>query len=200
MDLHIPAGAPADLFITGALDTRPSGRPDYAREAKAIQALAVAMADAPETVLPQFVDLALRITGAFSGGLSLWEPDPAPGVFRWRFLRGTLAPFEGAVTPRNFSPCGITLDRNEPVLTLQPDRVYTWIAEAKVEAPEVLLVPLHSGGAKPLEARPFGTLWTVGREGQFTRDHARVLTDLAECVSVAAAQWDRTGRDQLAVQ
>lgn len=195
MDLHIPGDAPADLFITDALDARPHGEPDYAREARAIQALAVAMADDPTEVLPQFVDLAIKITGGFSAGLSLWEPDPAPGVFRWRCLRGTLAAFDGATTPRNFSPCGITLDRDQPVLTSQPARVYTWIADAKVEAPEVLLVPLRSEGGQP-----YGTLWVVGRDGQFTRDHARVLADLAECVSVAAAQWDRTRQLEPALQ
>ena len=26
-------------------------------------------------------------------------------VFRWRYLRGVLAPFENATTPRNFNPC-----------------------------------------------------------------------------------------------
>lgn len=193
MELHLPADAPPDLFITGALDTRPKGKPDYAKEARAIQALAVAMADAPEEVLPQFVDLALRITGAVSAGLSLWEKSSTPGdpgVFRWCFLRGTLARFNGATTPRNHSPCGVTLDRNQPQLTLLPARAYEWIAEANVEAPEVLLVPLRLEGGEP-----FGTLWVVAEaEGHFTRDHATLLTELAECVGVAAAQWVRERR------
>lgn len=196
MDLHLPAGAPPDLYITSALDTRPRGKPDYAQEARAIQALAVAMADAPETVLPKFVELAMRITGAVSSGLSLWEPKPAPGVFRWRFLRGTLAAFDGATTPRNHSPCGVTLDRNAPQLTRQPARSYEWIAEAKVEAPEVLLVPLHLNGDEP-----FGTLWVVSEtEGRFTRDHASLLTELAECIAPAAAQWEQARRGTMALQ
>ena len=188
MDLQLPVGAPSDLFITDALDSRPRGKPDYVREARAIQALAVAMADAPEEVLPQFVDLAMRITGAASAGLSLWERSAFaddPGVFRWCFLRGTLARFDGATTPRNHSPCGVTLDRNQPQLTLQPARTYEWIAEAKVEAPEVLLVPLRLA-----DAEPFGTLWVVSdTEGRFTRDHATLLAEFADCVGVAAAQW-----------
>jgi hypothetical protein len=32
-------------------------------------------------------------------------------------LRGLLSPFENATTPRNFSPCGVTLDQNAPVHT-----------------------------------------------------------------------------------
>ncbi len=195
MDLHTPEGAPPDLFITDALDERPTGAPDYEREARAIRALALRMGDDPGAVLPQFVDLALNITGAVSGGLSLLEPTPAPGVFRWTFLRGTLSAFEGATTPRNFSPCGITLDRNAPVLSLHPERVYDWIAEAKVTAPEVLLVPLHRGGGEP-----FGTLWVVADEGNFTRDHATILTDLARCVAIAADQWTAARGAALAAQ
>jgi hypothetical protein len=194
MDLHIPAGAPADLFITGALDTRPPGKADYRREARAIQALAVQMGNDPAAILPQFVDLALLITGSVSGGLSLWEPSPPPGVFRWHFLRGTLSPFNGATTPRNFSPCGVTLDCNGPVLTLHPERTYTWLVEAGVAVPEVLLVPLYLGRAEPL-----GTLWVVSEtEGHFTRDHAHLLTDLAEHVGATVREWRDECVDALA--
>ena len=185
MDLHVPQDAPPDLFITEALELRPRSPSDYIGEARAIREFAFGMADDPEHALPSFVDLALKLTGAVSGGLSLWERSPPPGVFRWRFLRGALSRFEGATTPRNFSPCGVTLDRNTTVLTLHPERVYTWISDAGVEAPEVLLVPLHLNGAEPL-----GTLWVVAEhEGYFTRDHAALLTELAIPVGGVVAQW-----------
>jgi GAF domain-containing protein len=46
-------------------------------------------------------------------------------------------------------------------------------------------VPLRLSGGEP-----FGTLWVVSdREGRFTRDHAALLTELAECVGVVAAEW-----------
>jgi hypothetical protein len=32
-------------------------------------------------------------------------------------------------------------------------------------------------------------------EGRFNRDHARVLTDLAECVGVAIREWTRQRAD-----
>lgn len=181
MDRHIPVGAPADLYISEALDNRPPGKIDHRGEGRAIQELAFRMSDDPESVLPLFVDLAIQITGAASAGLSLYEDDGADGVFRWRHLRGTLSPFENATTPRNFSPCGITLDRNAPVLTSHPERVYDWIVEAGVVAPEVLLVPM--AGAR---GEPIGTLWVVAeQEGLFNRDHARLLDELARCVSAA---------------
>ncbi len=123
----------------------------------------------------------MEMTGGASAGLSLYEENPSPGVFRWRYLRGILAPFENATTPRNFSPCGITLDQNSPVLSLHPERIYDWISDANIVVPEVLLVPLYLGGTEPL-----GTLWIVSaEEGHFDSGHARAMTELAAFVGIA---------------
>jgi two-component sensor histidine kinase len=171
----------ADVFITDELNRRAPKKTDYLEEKQALQDLAARMADQPEDVLPRFVDLALEMTGGVSAGLSLYEENPAPGIFRWHYLRGVLAPFNGATTPREFSPCGITLDCNAPVLSLHPERVYTWLADANIVVPEVLLVPLYLGGKAPL-----GTLWIVSdREGHLDSGHARVMTELASFVGIA---------------
>jgi PAS domain S-box-containing protein len=181
MSKALPKLSIADVFITDELERRVPKKTDYLREKLALQDLALRMANQPEEILPRFVDLALEMTGGVSAGLSLYEPNPAPGIFRWQHLRGTLAPFNGATTPREFSPCGITLDRNSPVLSRHPERVYTWIADANIVVPEVLLVPLYLGGEAPL-----GTLWIVsGREGHFDSGHARVITELAAFVGIA---------------
>jgi len=176
-----PQLAIPDVFITDELDRRAPKKTDYLQEKLALQDLAARMADQPEEVLPRFVDLAMEMTDGVSAGLSLYEETPAPGVFRWQYLRGVLAPFNGATTPRDFSPCGITLDRNAPVLSLHPERVYGWIADANIVVPEVLLVPLYVGGKIPL-----GTLWIVSdQEGHFDSGHARALTELAVFVGIA---------------
>jgi two-component sensor histidine kinase len=170
-----------DVFITDELQKRTPKTTDYLEEKRALQDLAGRMADHPGDVLPRFVDLALAMTGGVAGGLSLYEPAPAPGVFRWQYLRGTLERFNGTTTPRNFSPCGVTLDQNRPVLSAHPERVYRWIADANITVPEVLLVPLYLGGAAPL-----GTLWIVSdRPGHFDSGHARVMTELASFVGIA---------------
>jgi two-component sensor histidine kinase len=179
--LHELETSIADVFITHELKTRAPKKTDYLQEKLALQDLAARMADQPEEVLPRFVDLAMEVADGVSGGLSLYEETPPPGVFRWQYLRGVLSPFEGATTPRNFSPCGITLDQNAPVLSRHPERAYDWIAEANVTVPEVLLVPLYIGGKAPL-----GTLWVVSeKEGHFDSEHARVLTELASFVDIA---------------
>lgn len=180
-----------DVFITDALKHRPPKRAKYRREKRALQELAACMADFPEDVLPHFVDLAMELTGAVSAGLSLYDADAAPDIFRWKCLRGLLAPFENATTPRNDSPCGVTLDRNAPLLAAHPERMYEWIAAENLVIPEVLLVPLLAGDAGAL-----GTLWVVSEsEGHFDSGDARVTSELAEFVGIALRM--RSGKERL---
>lgn len=170
-----------DIVVTHELELRPAKRRNYRREKDALQELAAQLDDDPADVLPRFVELAMKLTGASSAGLSLYEPDPEPGIFRWHHLRGKLVPFEGATTPRNHSPCGVTLDQNGPVLSNNPERLYEWIAAEKIIIPEVLLVPLHVGRDEPL-----GTLWVIADEaGHFRKEDAGVTTELARFVAIA---------------
>lgn len=171
----------SDIIITEELKGRPAKERDYLKEKLALQELASQMADNPGALLPRLVDLALEFTGGVAAGLSLYEDTPAPGVFRWKHLKGLLASFDGATTPRDFSPCGVTLDRNAPVLIRHPEQFYDWIAEANLVLSEVLLVPLHMGGQIPI-----GTIWIVGaKSGHFDSGHARTMTDLASFVGIA---------------
>ncbi len=143
--------------------------------------LARQMVDDPDLVLPRLVDRAMRICGASSAGISLYEAEPAPGVFRWHHLRGAFEKFTGTTVPRHFSPCGVTLDFKTPMLVRRPERVYTWLQEANVTVPECLLVPLYVG-----EAEPLGTLWIVSEdEGHFTSTHSEAMTDLAAFAGIA---------------
>jgi two-component sensor histidine kinase len=179
--LHAIAPTAPDVFITEELDRRTPVKIDALREKKALQEIAALMADDPSQVLPKFVSLAMEMTEGVSAGLSLLEENPAPGVFRWHHLTGTLARFTGSTTPRNFSPCGIVLDLDAPVLTAYSERGYDWIAACNVELPEVLLVPLHIDRKDPT-----GTLWIVSDEdGHFHREHARAMTELASFVAIA---------------
>lgn len=70
-------------------------------------------------VLPRFVELAMNMTGGSSAGLSLYRPESLE--FQWKHMCGILARFEGAMTPRNYSPCGVTLDNDAPVLCRHPE-------------------------------------------------------------------------------
>ena len=176
-----------DVVITAALDSRPARETDPQRETQALRSLAGLMVDRGEEVLPKFVDLALDLCDCVAAGLSLYEPTSDGGIFRWRHLRGIFRRFEGVTTPRCFSPCGVTLDRHEPVLCTHPERYYSWIAEAGLTVPEVLLVPLYLGNDEP-----FGTLWVVAAQtGHFDMRHARTMIEIATLVSVALRLSDR---------
>jgi len=180
MDMS-PKASLDDIIISEELDRRPPTATDHLREKLAVYELAAKMADDPEALLPRFVDIAMEITGGTSAGLSLFEPSPAPGIFRWKYLRGALSRFEGATTPRNFSPCGVTLDANRPVLVRHAERYYDWISDAGIEVPEVLLVPLRRE-----ENVLLGTLWIVSEQpGQFNSGHARTMMELASFISIA---------------
>lgn len=167
----------SDVSITHELFRRASPAPDYLREKLALQDLAQQMADHPGDLLPRLVKQAMDICDADSAGISVLEGDE----FRWLGLAGRLAPFEGATTPRNFSPCGVCIDSGGPILMKRPERVYGWIAEADITVPEVLLVPLLVNGVTPI-----GTLWIVAaEEGHFNSGHERVTTELAAFTGVA---------------
>jgi two-component sensor histidine kinase len=171
----------ASVIITDELQHRRVLRPGLFREVLPFGNLTRKMVDDPNQVLPLLVDSALELCGAVSGGISLYEPEPAPGVFKWHHLRGDLEKFTGATTPRHYSPCGITLDRRSPILVQRPERVYSWLQEANLSLPECLLVPLYIGADEPL-----GTLWIVSeREGEFDGRHADALTDLAGFAGLA---------------
>ncbi len=162
------------------LSRRPVPHSDAAQEKAAFLQLARRMHDAPGEMLPKFVELAMELTGGISAGISLLEEiEPSP-VFRWHHLRGILSPFNGTITPRDYSPCGITLDRSAPTLAIHPERVYDWIP-ASLSLPEVLLVPLYIGRTEPL-----GTLWVVAdRIGHFHCGHGATLQELADFIGVA---------------
>ena len=167
----------ADVSITHELLTRPSPAPNYLREKIAIQDLANQMAVHPDRLLPQLVKQAMEICDADSAGISVLDGDE----FRWLGLAGRLAAFEGATTPRNFSPCGICIDQRSAILMARPERVYGWIADTNVAIPEVLLVPLLVGDGKPI-----GTLWVVSGEGlHFNSSHQRAMTELAKFTGIA---------------
>jgi two-component sensor histidine kinase len=168
---------PQAVTITDELRRRSTPEPDHLREKLALQDLARQMADDPAGLLPRLVRLAMELCEADSAGISILEG----AEFRWFGLTGRLAAFEGATTPRDFSPCGVCLDAGSPILMQAPERAYDWIADAEITVPEVLLVPLLGGGGAPL-----GTLWIVARDGQrFDQGHARVMTELANFTGAA---------------
>ncbi len=191
---------PDDLLITDELRYRIAHKADYQREKLAIQDLARQMAEQPDQVLPRLVHLAMELCGGQSAGISLYEAQPpGPGNFRWHHLAGRYANFLGGTTPRDFSPSGVCLDLNHPILMARPERVYAFLSEAGVPNYEVLLVPLYAGQPDPL-----GTLWVISHDEaiHFDSGDVRVTSELAAFAGIALkmirdASVLRAGEDRL---
>ena len=106
-------------------------------------------------MLPKLVQVALDICEADSAGVSVLEEEG----FRWLELCGKFQVFDGETTPRRDSRSGVCLDRASAILMEHPERIYSWIAEAIITVPEVLLVPLRAPGGEQI-----GTLWVVAEK------------------------------------
>lgn len=164
-----------DVLITGQLARRAAV--NGPRHKPALDQLVRRVTDQPAAMLPKLVQVALDICGGGSAGVSVLEG----AEFRWLGLHGALSVFEGARTPRDDSPCGVCLDQDGPILMEEPERIYSWIADANISVPEVLLAPLRAPDGEQI-----GTLWVVSdRKGHFDAGHAQTLAELATFTGMA---------------
>jgi DNA-binding CsgD family transcriptional regulator len=170
-----------DLLITSELRTRRKRRRQELVKRSALQELSRRIGDDPSDVLRRFVELAMQLCGGGSAGISVYEPQSeSAGIFRWHALTGRAARHNGETTPRDFSPCGICLDKGEIILMDRPGRYYGWLNLPEIPLTEALLVPLLKGTV------PFGTLWIMSHdEHRFDAEDARILADMSSVVGLA---------------
>jgi signal transduction histidine kinase len=178
---HTPGLIPLQaIFITHELEHRPRRPPNYQAENRGLVELARGLAQAPESILQRVTEVALELCHAETAGISLIEPYEGQAVFRWRALAGVFAAHLGGMTPRDFSPCGVVVDRRQPQLVAAPERHYPYLA---VQPPivEALLLPFFVAG----EVR--GTLWLMAHDERrkFDAEDVRVLSSLAEFTAAA---------------
>lgn len=173
-----------DVVINSELARRPARPPDHALENSALMALAGTMAAAPEKILQQLVETALRLCRADTAGISLLEKHDGAEVFRWEALAGFYADRLNGTMPRAASPCGTTIDRNATQLMYMAERVFPALT-AQPPFVEALLVPFHA------EGKPIGTVWVVAHDEsrKFDAEDARLLNVLAQFASTAWQLW-----------
>jgi hypothetical protein len=146
----------ADVVITSELNQRPARDFDVQKENNAFRKLADQLATDPDSFLDYLVNLARTLCDADTVGISLEESDDkGQRIFRWVAMAGDLKHLIGGTTPRNFSPCGICVDQNSPLLMDHLDRFYPYFKEAPLPFVEALLIPWEVKGG------PNGTLWIV---------------------------------------
>ncbi|MBW4490720.1 MAG: response regulator [Trichocoleus desertorum ATA4-8-CV12] len=180
-----------DILITEELSQRPSRSPNWQAENRAMRTLAQEMTHNSASLQQTLVEIALELCQAGTAGVSLLETT-ATGeeVFRWTALAGTLAKSVGDTTPRDFSPCGVCLDRGTPQLFGYPERYFTYLQDANTPFSaernsegivEGLVLPLIADG------HALGTIWIVSHDEQrhFDLEDVRVMSSLADFAATA---------------
>jgi hypothetical protein len=170
-----------EIVINHVLPSRPHRMPNLEAESKALRTLARQMAHSPEQLPDTLLELALTLCRAGTAGLSLIETLPTnEQIFRWTNLAGALKDQIGGFTPRNFSPCGLALDRNSPALFSYPGRYFQYFDAVPIPIVEALVIPLAGDN-------PLGTIWIVSHEegSHFDSEDIRIMTSLAEFTSSA---------------
>jgi PAS domain S-box-containing protein len=170
-----------EILITKGLDSRPHRSPKLGKESEALSILARMITDAPQRIVDALLQKALELCQADAAGLSVLEKaGNGEEVFRWTHLAGTLKDYVGGSTPRNHSPCGVTLDRNSPQLFLYPGRFFQYFNDLAQPIVEGLVIPLASHD-------PAGTLWIVSQNNltHFDLEDVRIMSSLGAFTSSA---------------
>ncbi len=184
-----------DILITEKLKSRRRRKPNAHAENAAMQGLARVMASAPNDLIDTLLRTALELCSAGSAGLSLLETPPqGDAIFRWTNLAGSLSKHLGGTTPRNFSPCGVTLDRSAPQLFAYPGRRFQYFDGLDFTIVEALVIPVDLGGEVP------GTIWIVSHDDEvkFDSEDARIMIGLADFTSCALRMTRLSERRQTA--
>jgi GAF domain-containing protein len=168
-------GDPSSLegvLMTPELESRPSRTPDYERQARALDVLATALANAPRNACQELAEV-VELCEAGSAGVSIADDTGLP-AFRWVSVAGAWADKRSGRMSIDASPCGVVVKRNTTLLFSHPERHFP-AANVEPLISEVLLVPLHAGG------RPIGTLWAIAHdpERRFDREDVRLLQSLS---------------------
>jgi len=140
------------------------------------------MVTSPENLIDTLLRLAIDLCGAGTAGLSLLEtPEQGEPLFRWTNLAGALGKHLGGTTPRNFSPCGVTLDENAPQLFEYPGRRFQYFNGLDFTIVEALVIPVFLGNQTP------GTIWIVSHDEEikFDSEDVRIMTGLADFTACA---------------
>jgi len=170
-----------DVITTAILAERPSRAPDFEAENRALLELGRVFADSPKAILQKLADVALSLCDAHSSGISIAEQEGDESIFRWQATAGEYQKYYLGTMPRDFSPCGVVLDRDAMQLMAFPARAFPYIDSVSPQPHEVLLVPFY------YQKVAVGTVWVVSHspQKQFDNEDARIVSNLAQFASAA---------------
>lgn len=169
------------VVITDELARRPPRIPNHEAENQALSNLVSELASSPNSILQKLVETALEICHAHSAGVSLLEESDGKLIFRWPAIAGAFAPHLWGTLPRDFSPCGTVMDRNEAVLMRHPSNYFSNLRGAEPYIYEVLLIPFYLNGAMA------GTIWILAHDEhrRFDAEDLRVMSSLGKFAAAA---------------
>jgi RNA polymerase sigma factor (sigma-70 family) len=174
-------GTLKDVLITEQLSSRICRLRTPQQEANSLLTLMQSANASTAELIDCFLKTSIDLCRAGTAGLSLLEVNASKKQeFRWTNLAGKLEKCVGGTTPRNFSPCGVTLDRNSPQLFAYPGRYFKYFNQVEVPIVEGLVIPFHVG-------KTAGTVWIVShdRQTKFDAEDARIMSSLAEFAGCA---------------
>jgi len=177
------------VLVPGIL-RRTARSPDHQAESHVLVWLAEEMARAPGAIFERLAEAVLKLTRAESAGISLLNQ--REGRFIWPAVAGIWSRHVGGGAPRDASPCGSVLDRNQALYFARPQRYFNALAAVSPAIEEGLLVPFH------IDGKPMGTIWAVAHDAgrQFDSEDERLLVGLSKFT--AAAFRTLSGRGELA--
>lgn len=196
MKRRIDNSAYRSVLITSELSRRNPVPKDPERINAALVGLSRHISDRdPSALMRELVEVALNECEAGSAGLSVLRRDGDGQLrFHWDALSGPYSRFIGGTTPREHSPCGVTLDRGTPQLFSYPEQVFEYFRGVEPPLVEGLVLPLYfaDGGA-------YGSLWIASHSEarKFDSEDARVMQSLCS-FSMAAIRILDIHEDSLA--
>lgn len=147
---------------------------------EALRRLTHALAERPDTMLQELVNIAVEFCGADSAGISLEENDSTGELrFRWVAIAGSFAQYMNATTPRFFSPCGTCLSSGRAQLYRVTKPYYDFLGVEAEPITDGILIPWTAVDQR-------GTIWAVAHHSSeaFAPDDYELLNCLADFVSI----------------
>ncbi|PCD02740.1 hypothetical protein COC42_15295 [Sphingomonas spermidinifaciens] len=168
--------------ITEEIARRPDRAPDHALEARMVSVLADELAERPDTVLSHLA--ACLVEAGIGGSAGVTVCDGEQGI--WEAVSGAWRGQLGAAIPMPHSPCGLTVERDAPILMARPADVFPNMPGDPAAA-ELLIVPFR------LDGTPAGTLWVVSHDAarRFDGEDLRLLERLARFAASAQRARER---------
>ncbi|WP_263357765.1 GAF domain-containing protein [Acidicapsa ligni] len=173
-----------DLLTDPAFNSRRLHLHDTMIQMEALQRLANAFVESPDTILQELVNAAVDLCGADSAGISIEQEDKTDEkYYLWVATAGSYSNFLNATLPRYPSACGVCIERGTPQLFRVTQRFFDIM---KVEAPAVtdgILLPWQVEETR-------GTIWIVSHQKSvaFDGDDLRLMQTLANFAAMGVRQ------------